>query len=131
MSRTVETLVEAMKYNDKRWLSMGARVDYGFLDLEENTMKVDGRTLHGDDMLMSFYRTIYDRKIGKDKESIKTWKSELHDACLNGLLHLYLDEWFRANDGENRKWKMFKAAGWKVKNPYPLGAAEDDSDNEY
>jgi hypothetical protein len=129
MSRTVETLAEAMKYNDKRWLSMGARVDYGFLNLEESVVKIDGRLVHADDLLFRFYRTIYDRKVGKDKESIKAWKSELHDNCLNGLLHLYLDEWFLANDAENRMWKLFKEKGWKVTNPYPLGGDDDDDDD--
>lgn len=127
MSRSVETLLKALRYNDKRWLSMAARVDYGFLDLEIHTVKHAGRTLHADDLLFSFYRTIYDRKIGEGK-GLSQWKAGLHDSCTDGLLDLYLREWFLANDRDNEKWLLFKAAGFKVKNPYPLSAGEDEED---
>ena len=128
MSRSVETLVQALRNNDKRWMSMAVRVDYGFLELEMHTVKMNGRTIHADDLLFSFYRTIYDRKMGEGQGLVQ-WKNTLHNSCIDGLLDLYLREWFLANDPDNKKWSLFKESGFKVENPYPLCGRDDEDDD--
>ena len=128
MSRTVETLVEALEQDKLNWLTMGPLVDYGFLDLSEVPVAFEGAMVQPYSLLFKAYRRIYEVK--KAEGSMQAWKTALHDACIHGTLDVYLTEWFLANDPQNAAWRTFKANSFKVRNPYPLGSADDSSDEE-